>query len=41
VDLVAGQLGLAAHAVRNQPADVKVSIGVDCEGHVSSKDGRH
>jgi len=41
VDRVAVQLGLAAHAVRNQPADVKVSIGVDCEGHVSSHDGRH
>jgi len=41
VDRVAGQLGLAAHSVRHQPADVKVSIGVDCEGHVSSEDGRH
>jgi len=41
VDRVAAQLGLAAHSVRGQPVDLKVSIGVDCEGHVSSKDGRH
>jgi len=41
VDRVAAQLGLAAHAVRNHPSDVKVSIGADCEGHVSFEDGRH
>ena len=40
VDGVASQLGLAAHAVKSHP-NVKVSIGVDCEGHVSTEDGRY
>jgi hypothetical protein len=41
VDRLAAQLGLAGHAVRGQAADVKLSVGADCEGHVSSEDGRY
>jgi len=41
VNRVADQLGLLSHAVRGQPSDMKLSIGADCEGHVSAEDGRH
>jgi len=40
VDRVAGQLGLLPHVVRGHQADMKVSVGADCEGHVSAEDGR-
>jgi len=41
VERVASLLGLAAHAVRGHAQDFLVSIGADCEGHVSKQDGRH
>jgi len=40
VDRAAAQLNLMPHSIANQPADVKLSVGVDCEGHVSQEDGR-
>ena len=41
IDRVAAQLGLSAHVVQGHVADLTVSIGADCEGHVSAIDGRY
>jgi len=40
VDRVAAQLNLKPHAIRNHPATKLMATGVDCEGHISAKDGR-
>jgi len=41
VERVASSLGLLSHALRGHKPEMKLSIGADCEGHVSSEDGRH
>lgn len=40
IDRVAVQLGLQSHAIRGGPANLQLSVAVDCEGHASVKDGR-
>jgi len=41
IERVGLQMGLMPHAIKGHPAETTVALAGDCEGHVSTSDGRY